>query len=159
MQPASPARHSRRRSRRGSTMLEFAFMLPFFLLFLSFSVNVGALVLQHGALQTAANSAAIAGAQVGGGNVGNTSKTAFYTTVDAMPGIARKDVTSFTVRTGKTCAISGTNRNVTVDVKYNAPLVLPGMGTFARMAGGASTRSATSWPLKVSSLSRCEVVR
>lgn len=150
---------SRRRGRlsaRASTQLEFALILPFFLLFLVFSLNMGVLIVQHGALQHATNAAARAGAQVGGAGVNSTSQRTFETTLTDMPGITARDAT-LTIVSGRTCKTSGRDREVVVNASYRAPLVVPGMDGLIRMVGGDTAGS--TWTLNARSLARCEVVR
>lgn len=146
-----------RRSRDGSTQLEFALMLPFFLLFLTFTLNMGVLIVEHGALQHATNAAARAGAQVGGAGIGRTSSRVFNDTVDAMPGLQRGSDPALTIVSGNRCSTSGSNREVVLRSSYRSPLAIPGMNQLLAMTGAQTT--SASWTLRATSVARCEIVR
>lgn len=159
MAPSMLSRTAAHRRGRGSTMLEFALMLPFFLLFVLFSLNIGVLVTTQMSVQYATYVGARTGAQVGGANVGGaqTSVRAINQLLDDMPLTQSRDAT-ITVVSGGTCQNNATHRNVTIRTRYNARFITPGLGALLRLSGGADTNT-TTWAINTTALARCEVVR
>jgi Flp pilus assembly protein TadG len=149
-------RRSAHRRRFGSTQLEFALVLPFFLLFIVFALNMGLLIVSHGALQHAANAAARAGAQVGGASINNTSQVVFDETVRSMPGIDSRMV-AMSATAGGVCSTGGSNRDVVIVARFDAPLAVPGMDQLIRMVGGQAMGPRIT--LNARAVARCEVVR
>jgi len=145
------------RWRRASTHLEFVFVLPWFLLFIVFSLNMGVMIVQYGGLQNATNAAARAGAQVGGADVGGASETVFRQQLESFAGVDSDDVT-LRVLSGRTCTTSGPSRDVVVEAGYVAPLAIPGMGGIMRLVG-ADDDNASGFHLQARAVARCEVVR
>lgn len=158
-----PATAMRRRTshasrwRRAATHLEFVFVLPWFLLFIVFSLNMGVLIVQYGGLQNATNAAARAGAQVGGAEVGDASQTVFRQQLESFAGVDADDV-QLRVLSGHSCTTSGPNRDVVIEAGYGAPLAIPGMGGIMRLVG-ADDSNASNFHLQSRAVARCEVVR
>ena len=140
-------------------MLEFALMLPFFLLFVLFSLNMGVIITTQMSVQYATYVGARSGAQIGGGNLSGarTSERAINQILDDMPATRSRDAT-VQILTGATCRNNTTHRNVTVRTTYNARLVTPGLGALLRLTG-SDDASSVNWTLRTTALARCEVVR
>ena len=137
-------------------MLEFAFVLPFFLLFIVFSINIGVLIVQHGALQHATNAAARAGAQLGGAQINDVSRVVFNQTASDIPGV-RGTGLDMRIDAGHRCAQNGRDRDVVISSTYEAPMTIPGMAGLMRITG-SDPGQATGFTLSASAVARCEVV-
>jgi hypothetical protein len=155
----TPLNLARLRSvRRGSSMLEFALVLPFLLIFMALVLNFSFIAITHASLQIATNNAARVSAQVGGGDLslGNAPQV-FRESVEGLPGVEASRA-RVTVVSGRVCAIDGPNRNVQVQTDYEARLMMPGINVFFRMVGGKDD-GASALQLSARSVARCEVVR
>lgn len=152
MRPAPGLR--RTRHRRGTQMLEFALLMPFFFVLILFTFDVGRFVLTSTALHDAAYTASRAGAQVGGGNLENsrTALAAFEDTARLNPMLGNGSLTG-ELRSGATCTAAGPDRFVTVRGTYRMQLLSTGMLFFL---GGVIPSSVDVTSVAVS---RCEVVR
>lgn len=154
--------------RRGLAMLEFLFILPFLLFFLLFTFDIGRMSLVSGILHDAANQAARAGAQAGGGCInlgtggfaatcretspGAVSVRSFNQTLAAMPLVTVEDA-RMTVTSGGVCSSSAGNNHVVVTARYAAPMFTPGLPTVLGLARGEP------WALTATATARCEIVR
>ena len=148
------------RTRRGVVSLEFAMLLPLFLLMTLFAVDMGRLIVVNGAVADAAFHAARVGAQIGGACPNNpttcdtdgVSRVAFNETVDAYPTIESSEVEYFRVDTGGRCASSGPDRHVTIRTRYKIDPITPGLYTLAGLVGDG-------WSVSNAAVVRCDVVR
>lgn len=142
--------------KRGSGLLEFALVLPLFLMLVCFVVDMGRMTFYSAVVHDAAFSAARAGAQVGtaGSASSGASRTAFNNAVDsAIPG-GSSSIQNFVITSGAPCAATGTDAYVTVKGSVNVSLVTPGLYALLNV-----TSSNSTWALNASSAARCEVVR
>jgi Flp pilus assembly protein TadG len=143
------------RWRRGAQMLEFAMLLPIFVLLIVFTFDMGRLVLTTVALQDAVQTAARAGAQVGGADIGGlrSSERAFQETVAAAPALDPAKVLSTSTPNGARCTIAGSSRFVAYSAEYDFSFLTPGLYQLvsAAMPGDFS--------IAATGVSRCEVVR
>lgn len=153
-----PLAHSRSRRRRGSQILEFALVVPFFLAFIFLAVDMGWMVLMHGVVTNAAYSAAQVGAQDGGGGGTNgPSQQAFQ---QAMFGVPASNLQQATVQvtTGQVCQqFSATQSFVTVQAAIPVNFITPGLGAILSLLGGQGL--SNTWKLQAVGVARCEVVR
>ena len=142
--------------------LEFAMLLPLFLLMTMFAVDMGRLIVVNGAVADATFHAARVGAQTGGAcpnnktrcNTRGVSALAFYETVDAYPAISREGVPTdgFHVETGGTCSSSGLNSHITIRTQYEIDPITPGLYTLAGLV-------SDGWSVSNAAVVRCDVVR
>lgn len=154
-QPQAHHRHAARRTRRrGAQMLEFVLILPFFLLLMVASIDMGRLVLTQTTLHDAAYTASRTAAQLGGANVGgnNIASTVFYETVAATPGL-ELGRTSLLFTGPALCQAFSSARFVRVDAAYNFQFLTPGLYSLVNVAAGGN------WTVRATGVSRCEIVR
>lgn len=171
MRPLLAKRHSRgavREGRRGMAMLEFLFILPALMFFLLLTFDIGRVSLMSGALHDAANQAARAGAQAGGGCInlatgsapsscsesssGAVSVRSFTEAFAARPGVDASRAT-LRVESGGVCLTAASSNHVIVSANYDAPLVTPGLTTLLGIT------SEGPWQLSARAVARCEIVR
>ena len=152
---------NRQRTRQGVVSLEFAMLLPLFLLMTLFAVDMGRLIVVNGAVADATFHAARVGAQTGGACPNNrtqcdthgVSADAFYATVDAYPAISRDGVPvgdGFRVETGGIC--TSQNRHITIRTEYEIKPITPGLYTLAGLV-------SDGWSVSNVAVVRCDVVR
>ena len=176
--PVRRAAHGRRR-RRGSTMVEFALILPSFVFMMLFTIDMGSLVLMKGAMSDATFTSARAGAQLGGANVGvgagraGISERTFYSAVEQIPMSANlRDVNAFTVLEGGTCVAAAAgglgstgdagaphNSMVRVQATYTMRMITPGLSAMLNMIGGNGNAEANGYQVTSTGVARCEVYR
>lgn len=128
-------------------------LLPIFVLMMILTVDLGRMVFTQMALQEATYTAARAGAQVGGTNVGgaDTSRKVLIQSLQNSPGISYAAVNQGSIQVSPAqCSVS--NPLVTVSVSYNFTWSVPGMYTLLRVA-------APNFAVKAVAVSRCEIIR
>ena len=155
--PMHRSRPLLKRRRRGVVMIEFAMILPLFLFLMLFTVDMGRMVLLQAGLQDATQQSARAGAQVGGASISNRSRITFDSAIDAAPGLESGRVSRFTINSGGTCSAGQTN--VTIDARYSASLITPGLTALLGVFAGQDGQDAGDWSLSATSVARCEVLR
>lgn len=137
-------------------MIEFALLLPIFILMMVLTFDFGRMVLTNVTLHNAAYTAARAGAQIGGASVGGQqiSRDAFVDTVDRDPVLRMEFLAANSPRivTGQSCTALGANRYVTVEAQYRFTFLTPGLNALLDITG-------TPFNLRTSAVARCEVVR
>jgi Flp pilus assembly protein TadG len=157
-----------RRRRRGLDLIEFMFVLPFLLFFMLFTFDIGRVSLMSGILHDAANQAARAGAQAGGGCIdlaagsapttcresaaGAVSVRSFNEAMRGKP-LIEPDQARVQVTSGGVCTSSPTSNHVVVTATYRAPMFAPGLPTLLGLARGEP------WELSANAVARCEIVR
>lgn len=166
------------RARRAVAMLEFALILPMFLLLLVFAFDMGHLVLMSGAMQDATFTAARTGAQLGGAGLsmpsgskvcgdGECSQgeawTSLQDTVAQIPTVRSLGVNNtlkMTIRQGAVCTQFGDD-HVVIDSHFRVRLITPGLGALLAMVSTKNDAGAglDEWPLTATAVARCEVVR
>jgi len=163
--PVTTSRLSKQstRKRRASQYIEFAILLPIFIVILLFIIDAGQMVLVQAGLQDAAQQIARTGAQQGG--LGPECQTgtsctsgAIYnelvTAIDAIPGGNGANLDSsrpiVAVSGGGTYGCTTASPYVTVQVNYNDQLVFPGIKAIL-------TTIDPSWELHASATARCEI--
>lgn len=144
--------------RRGSQMLEFTLLMPIFMILILFTFDMGRLVMINTALHDAAQSAARAGAQIGGANLENSaiSLKAFDDTA-AAPGsvLDATKVIGRQVTTGNYCTASGPDRFVTFQATYKFTFLTPLLKDLV----GIGSDFDNGFVISASAVSRCEVVK
>jgi Flp pilus assembly protein TadG len=142
--------------RRASQLLEFAIVLPFFMLMLVLVVDMGRLVVVRTALHDAAYTSARAAAQVGGADLDGSriSRQIFFEQVAASPLLDTTNVSDFTAAPAR-CSV--TNRMVTVRASYTFDFLTPGLYSLVSAGAGNTTRGG--WTLDAVGVGRCEVIR
>jgi Flp pilus assembly protein TadG len=146
----------RTRHRRASQLLEFAIVLPFFMLMLVLVVDMGRLVLVRSALHDAAYTSARAAAQVGGTDLNGQriSQQIFYDEVQASPLLDTTKVRTFTAGPAR---CSTATRMVTVRSTYQFDFLTPGL--YSLISAGAGQTAAGGWTVDTVGVGRCEVIR
>jgi hypothetical protein len=133
--------------------------MPIFAFMMFFLVDMGYLVFISGILHDAAYVSARASAQSGGAYTPDPSasnapiyQSSFVNALSGVPGISATTAASMvSVSTGGTCATSGPNSYVTIQVNYNnVPLAFPGLISFLHITGAIN--------LSAVGVARCEVV-
>ena len=148
------------RRRRGTQFIEFAILLPVFLVMLLLIVGMGELVLTQAGLQDALQQVARTGAQQGGlgsdcptGGVCSSSSAAadeLSTQVSAMPGGDPTKLSAISVSAGGGSDCSASSPYFTVSVDYSSGLSIPGITALIGLV-------APTWTLHASATARCEV--
>lgn len=138
-------------------MLEFVILLPVFMFFLLFTLDVRSMVMQQAALQDATQQAARTGAQRGGGGAADAgaSRQAFNRAVEAIPGMTAQNIVFYGIE-GAVC--QDANPYVTVRARYRVNTMTPGLSALLRLATGNGV-NADGWEVKATSVARCEVTR
>lgn len=141
--------------RRGAQMLEFAMLLPIFMFLIVFTFDMGRLVFTSVALQDAVQTAARAGAQVGGADIAGlqSSQRAFRDTINVAPGLSPNQVMSTSLPNGARCTITGSSRFVAFRTEYRFSFLTPGFNQMLNLAVPGDFRLVST------GVSRCEVVR
>lgn len=158
----------RHRRTRASMMLEFVLLMPLILFFLVFTLNISHAVMMRTQLQVAADMAARAGAQVGGGIIARAtvSEDAFIDYLCGVPGydceteVRDGDGIVVNVNPGtyiKSCTAE--TLDVVVEAEVEVPPLLPGMGYLLALTTPAGGSPTPNWDMVVRSAARCEVVR
>lgn len=156
------------RQRGGMAMLEFMFILPALMFFLLLIFDIGRVSLMSGVLHDAANQAARAGAQAGGGCInlatggatgtcteaaaGAVSVRSYVQSLEGKPAVYA-DRARIEVVSGGVCLSSPTSNHVVVNAFYEAPMITPGLNSLIGLAAGEP------WRLTANAVSRCEIVR
>lgn len=160
-------RRPRRRARRGGILLEFALILPLALALITFSVDMGRLVMARTALQDAVNVAARTGARTGNPgpfpsgkpctadvtpDAGAVSYNAFCQALSGTSLVAADSV-ELLGPTGGVCR-RGADATlfVTVSAQARVSYVTPGLSALLGLAGDANN-------VRVTATARCEVAR
>lgn len=151
-------RFTGRAGRRAATFVEFAIVLPIFVFMMLFTIDMGTVILMSGAMNDSSFSAARAGAQKGGGELGGVSEATFNEALKQIPFSATLHETKdFSVVTGKTCTRN--DRIVTVKVTYGLNLITPGLDSMLRVMSNDDTAGIDGFVLTAHGVARCEVYR
>jgi hypothetical protein len=144
------------RRRRATGTLEFAMVLPLFLLLITFIVDVSRVMMISNAVNTSAYRAAREAAIRGGGDVVCPSSgtrcyiATFNTVLTETPGGSMATVTNGpTVLKGARC--SAVDPIVVIEARYSVRFLTPGLATVMGLAGGGFNN------LGAKGVSRCEV--
>lgn len=180
---AAPIRGIRTRRRtRGTVMLEFVLLMPLFILFIVFTINVSHAVMVRTQMQVVADNAARAGAQVGGGcyragdftgNPGSQctldvaeDPVSLAAVVDGLGTIAGvgsatqdDNGTDIRVISGGRCERGGEHDTVRVKVQIPLTPALPGIGQLLSLYNSGDDSVSRQWNIAVQSAARCEIVR
>ena len=161
----------RSRHRRGVEFIEFAILIPFFLFFITFAIDLGRLTMLQAGLQDATQQVARGGSQLGGwGNLCNPTcatnsppYSAFTSSVNQIPGHTGVQVQSLTVFTapfGSNARASGlcSAANPYITAKSTAStktlFLTPGLYQVIGVLNGQS-----NWTLTSTAVARCEVAK
>jgi Flp pilus assembly protein TadG len=153
-----------RRSKRGTVMLEFALILPFFLFLVFFTVDMGRMTVLSGILSDSAYVAARSGAQRGGANINgdqNVIRT-FERVQTNIPDLGADDPAQITIVNGTCSSTTGANSYIVVDVTKDVDFITPGLGALLNMAGGGDGTGGpelSTWTLSSRGTVLCEIVR
>lgn len=166
------ARTSRFKSRRASLLLEFALILPVIMFIILFTVDIGSMVLIHGAMQDATYSSARSGAQVGGAGLdgatgahvcgkGPCSLGSTYnsltTAMSEIPGGSHLVAfEGMSIVDGDRCTANAPDNDVVIKVSYKPKLLTPGL---PQLIGLFQAKSGDQWTMTATAVARCEVVR
>lgn len=135
-------------------MLEFALVLPFFLIFIAIMADIGHAMLVKNAAQDAAFAAARAGAQIGASETGDTSPAVQAAALAYDDSIAnRLGWLNGSMNVVNACEDTS-NPVFVVDVNYSVNLSLLTLLGLPRRGEVPGSLSAT-----VEGVSRCEIVR
>jgi Flp pilus assembly protein TadG len=143
------------RRRRAAAMVEFALLLPLFVFFVMFTVDMGRMVIMRAQLHDATQQAARAGAQIGdaaGG--GGTSKIAFDQSLQDAPLLQPGLATMLIMQ--NSCSQAG-NQYVAIRGEYPTTLVTPGLGAMLNLFNAGGVNTAGTWTLRATSVARCEI--
>jgi Flp pilus assembly protein TadG len=137
-------------------MLEFVLLLPLFMFFITFTVDMGRVMFMHGVLQDATYQAARNGAQSGLPQDPSV-RTTFDRAVDEAPSMDADRIASFDA--GPATCGSGTNAYVRVSSTYSADFITPGFSTLLGIFAGENKGPEGDWQLGARAVARCEVTR
>lgn len=148
--------------RRASTIIEFLFVLPIMLGLVFLSVDMGRMVMIHGALSTAAFSSAAAGAQSGtpGSTTGGDVYEYFRTSLQGLPMVGDVDARLSAVGTAANASStpsSGSNCSmgrpyVVVEVEADIKFITPGIKGLLDLSSDTD-----EWRLATSGVAVCQV--
>jgi len=158
--PTRLRNHQAPRRRRGTQFIEFAILLPVFLVMLMLIVGMGEVVLTQAGLQDALQQVARTGAQQGGLGAGcvtggvcdasSSAATELANQVSAIPGGDPTKLSAISVTAGGGSECSVNSPYVTVSVTYSQGLSVPGVTQLLNFI-------APTWTLHASATARCEV--
>jgi hypothetical protein len=148
------------RRRKGATLLEFAFVLPLILVLITFSIDMGRVMMISGGLADATSVAARRAALFGatGDSGSGIARQAFNEQISVVPGlsdsVARAGGDGFRVVGGGVC--SSANPYVRVRGQANIRFITPGMDQLLGLAGGRSN-IGSGMNVSYTAVARCEV--
>lgn len=154
----------RRRARRGGILLEFALILPLALAVITFSIDMGRVVLARTGLHDAVSVAARTGARTGNPGVipagepcltapaaSEAAYSSFCTAVTGLPGVHPTSV-KLAAPTGGVCDRDADQLFVTVSAEADITYLTPGLRQLIGLASKGTIVRATA-------TARCEVAR
>jgi Flp pilus assembly protein TadG len=137
-------------------MLEFMLVLPVFIFFVFFTIDVGRLVLIRAQLQDATQQAARAGAQVGGNTAVSTA--AFGNNLNTAAFIdSSKALLTVTNNCNPNNGDTNNLYKVRAQSSYTTTLTTPGLGAVFNVVSKSNASTKGSWTLTAVSSARCEV--
>jgi len=155
------------RRRRAVQFIEFALIMPFFVVLIFFALDIGRMSIAYATMQDLATTTAIAGAQSGGvclasdGTVdcnngpGAKALSQSDEILAALPAGLVSNVAA-AYPSGDKCTVDGANSYVTVTLKFDVQMLTPGLSLLAGTLSGHPGKTLT---MTTTALSRCEIVR
>jgi Flp pilus assembly protein TadG len=150
--------------RRGTVLLEFMLILPFFLFLILFTVDMGRLVLVSGALSDATYVGTRAVAQYGfiGDVAQDQGGAAFNEAIEAynLFGDSPSDTVTFTIDNTNGCRTGGSGATAYVEATGTAAIrfITPGLGALLGAVGGGGS-SDGNFEVTEQAVLRCEITR
>jgi Flp pilus assembly protein TadG len=147
---------TQRTRKPGTVLLEFALVLPLFIFFTLFSLDMGRMALVNGALSDAAYISARSGAQLGVATASAT-QSSFTAAAASIPSAGGS--------TPRVTVIKGNCTNaspyIVVEAEKDVSFITPGLSSLLNIfaANGGSVDTTQAWTLKAKGTVLCEVIR